>query len=81
MNDDGSMARLRDLENISKKFGIKIIAIKDLITYTLERDSIIEKGERVHLPTSRGDFEFIPFRQISNGIEHAALVKGYMDKG
>ena len=80
MNDDGSMARLRDLENISKKFGIKIIAIKDLITYTLERDSIIEKGERVHLPTSRGDFEFIPFRQISNGIEHAALVKGSWTK-
>src|SRR5450759_4358252 len=80
MNDDGSMARLDDLQKISEKFGIKIIAIKDLITYTLERDSIIEKGERVKLPTERGDFEFIPFRQISNGIEHAALVKGTWTK-
>ncbi len=80
MNDDGSMARLEDLVKISKKFGIKIIAIKDLITYTLERDSIIEKGERVKLPTSRGDFEFIPFRQTSNGLEHAALVKGSWTK-
>jgi len=80
MNDDGSMARLDDLRKISEKFGIKIIAIKDLITYTLERDSIIEMGERVKLPTERGDFEFIPFRQISNGIEHAALVKGTWTK-
>jgi 3,4-dihydroxy 2-butanone 4-phosphate synthase/GTP cyclohydrolase II len=80
MNDDGSMARLDDLRLISEKFDIKIIAIKDLITYTLERDSIIEKGERVKLPTEKGDFEFIPFRQTSNGIEHAALVKGTWTK-
>jgi 3,4-dihydroxy 2-butanone 4-phosphate synthase / GTP cyclohydrolase II len=80
MNDDGSMARLRDLQKISGKFNIKIITIKDLITYTLERDSIIERGERVRLPTERGDFEFIPFRQTSNGLEHAALVKGSWSK-
>jgi 3,4-dihydroxy 2-butanone 4-phosphate synthase / GTP cyclohydrolase II len=80
MNDDGSMARLRDLQKISDKFKIKIVTIKDLITYTLERDSIIERGERVKLPTERGDFEFIPFRQTSNGLEHAALVKGSWTK-
>jgi 3,4-dihydroxy 2-butanone 4-phosphate synthase/GTP cyclohydrolase II len=80
MNDDGSMARLDDLQKISEKFDIKIIAIKDLITYTLERDSIIEKGDRVKLPTERGDFEFIAFRQTSNGLEHAALVKGTWTK-
>jgi 3,4-dihydroxy 2-butanone 4-phosphate synthase/GTP cyclohydrolase II len=80
MNDDGSMARLNDLVKIREKFDIKIIAIKDLIKYTLERDSIIEKGDRVKLPTESGDFEFIPFRQTSNGIEHAALVKGKWTK-
>jgi 3,4-dihydroxy 2-butanone 4-phosphate synthase/GTP cyclohydrolase II len=80
MNDDGSMARLDDLVKIAKKFNIKIIAIKDLITYTLERDSIIEKGEKVKLPTEKGDFEFIPFRQMSNGLEHAALIKGKWTK-
>lgn len=80
MNDDGSMARLMDLIKISDKFKIKIVTIKDLITYTLERDSIIEKGERVKLPTESGDFEFIPFRQTSNGLEHAALVKGSWTK-
>jgi 3,4-dihydroxy 2-butanone 4-phosphate synthase/GTP cyclohydrolase II len=80
MNDDGSMARLNDLVKLREKFDIKIIAIKDIIRYTLERDSIIEKGERVNLPTGIGDFEFIPFRQTSNGIEHAALVKGKWTK-
>lgn len=80
MNDDGSMARLPDLELLRKKFNIKIVAIRDLIKYTLERDSIIEKGERVKLPTEHGEFEFIPFRQTSNGLEHAALVKGTWTK-
>jgi 3,4-dihydroxy 2-butanone 4-phosphate synthase/GTP cyclohydrolase II len=76
MNDDGTMARLPDLEKLRQKFEIKIIAIRDLITFTLERDTIIEKGETVKLPTEHGEFEFIPFRQLSNGLEHAALVKG-----
>ena len=80
MNDDGSMARLPDLEKLRQKFDIKIIAIRDLIKYTLERDTIIEKGEQVKLPTEHGEFEFVPFRQISNGIEHAALVKGKWTK-
>ena len=80
MNNDGSMARLPELIKIGKKFGIKIITIKDLITYRLQRESIIEKGEQVKLPTNLGEFEFIPFRQITNGIEHAALIKGTWTK-
>ncbi len=76
MNEDGSMARLPDLLILSKKFGIKIISIKDLIRYRLGIESIIEMGEQVKLPTEYGDFDFIPFRQVSNGLEHAALVKG-----
>lgn len=80
MNDDGTMARMDDLQQISEKFDIKIITIRDLIRYKLDRDSIIEKGERVNLPTEKGNFEFIPFRQISNGLEHGALVKGTWTK-
>jgi 3,4-dihydroxy 2-butanone 4-phosphate synthase/GTP cyclohydrolase II len=80
MNDDGSMARLNDLVKLRKKFGIKIISISDLIKYKLERESIVEKGEKVRLPTVYGNFEFIPFRQISNGQEHCALVKGTWSK-
>lgn len=80
MNDDGSMARLSDLVKIRKKFGTKIIAIGDLIKYKLERDTIIETGEIVKLPTDKGNFDFIPFRQTSNGLEHGALVKGTWTK-
>jgi len=80
MNDDGSMARLNDLIKLRKKFDIKIITIRDLIRFKLDRESVVEKGERVKLPTAHGDFEFIPFRQISNGLEHCALAKGTWSK-
>jgi len=76
MNDDGSMARLPELYEIAKKFDLKLIAIKDLIAFLLERDSLIEKGEEVMLPTQFGDFKIIPFKQKSNGVEHVALIKG-----
>ncbi len=80
MNEDGSMARLPDLLRLSEKFGIKIITIRDLIRYRLGIESIVEMGEQVKLPTEYGDFDFIPFRQTSNGLEHAALVKGQWTK-
>jgi len=80
MNEDGTMARLPDLIKISQQSGIKIITIRDLIQYRLGLESIIEKGEQVKLPTEFGDFEFIPFRQVSNGLEHAALIKGTWTK-
>lgn len=80
MNDDGSMARLPELYEISKKFGFKIISIEDLIKYRLERESLIKKGATVKLPTKNGDFELVPFIQISNGLEHIALIKGEFNK-
>ncbi len=80
MNEDGSMARLPDLLKLSQKFGIRIISIKDLIRYRLGIESIVEMGEQVKLPTEYGNFDFIPFRQASNGLEHAALVKGTWTK-
>ena len=80
MNDDGTMARLPELMQIAKKFNLKIVSIKDLIAYRLQFDSIIETGSRVKMPTAYGDFELIPFRQKSNGLEHAALIKGSWDK-
>ena len=80
MNEDGTMARLPDLMKISRKFSIKIISIADLITYRLKEETILEKGEMVTLPTEFGEFNFVPFRQISNGLEHAALIKGNWSK-
>ncbi|PWD99079.1 bifunctional 3,4-dihydroxy-2-butanone-4-phosphate synthase/GTP cyclohydrolase II [Marinilabilia rubra] len=80
MNDDGTMARLPELAEIAKKFDLKIITIKDLIAYRLQKESLIIKGVQVHLPTAHGDFQFIPFKQKSNGLEHMALIKGTWDK-
>jgi len=76
MNEDGSMARLPELFVLAQRFNLKIISIKDLITYRLQSESLIERGEEVNLPTRFGKFKIIPFRQISNGIEHIALIKG-----
>ena len=80
IKEDGTMARLPDLLEISKKYGFKIISIEDLIRYRLQRESIIEQGEESTLPTRHGSFRIIPFRQKSNGLEHVALVKGEGEK-
>lgn len=76
MNDDGTMARLPQLIEIANKFKLKIISIADLIKYRLEFDSLIEKGDKVQLPTEYGNFEMIPFKHKTSGLEHSALIKG-----
>ena len=76
MNDDGSMARMPELQVRAREWGLKVIAIKDLIAYRLRKESIIEVGDEVDMPTMYGHFKLIPFRQQSNGLEHFALVKG-----
>ena len=76
MNDDGTMARLPELIKIAERFNLKIISIKDLINYRLKSESLIERGEEVFLPTKNGNFRIIPFKQVSNGVEHIALIKG-----
>lgn len=76
MSDDGSMARLPELRRRADEWGLKLIAIRDLIAYRMQKESLVEEGERVHLPTEYGDFQLIPFRQKSNGLEHIAIIKG-----
>lgn len=76
MNDDGTMARLPELMKIAEKFKLKIISIEELIKYRLAKESLIERGVMVKLPTEFGEFNLIPYRQISNGLEHIALIKG-----
>ncbi|EGJ70849.1 3,4-dihydroxy-2-butanone 4-phosphate synthase [Bacteroides coprosuis DSM 18011] len=76
INEDGTMARLPQLMEVSKRFGIKIISIADLIKYRLHQEAIVEKGEEVDMPTEYGHFRLIPFKQKSNGLEHVALIKG-----
>ena len=76
MNEDGSMARLPQLRRCADQWGLKLISIRDLIAYRLRTESLVERGEEVHLPTAYGDFRLIPFRQKSNGLEHIAIIKG-----
>ena len=76
MNEDGTMARLPQLLKFAKEWGLKVISIKDMIEYRLKKESLIEIGEEVDLPTEYGHFHLIPFRQASNGLEHMALIKG-----
>lgn len=76
MNDDGTMARLPQLLEFAAKYDLKVISIKDMISWRLHRESLIEVGQEVDLPTVYGHFRLIPFRQTSNGLEHMALIKG-----
>lgn len=91
MNADGTMARMPQLQQVAKENDLKIISIKDLIAYRLQHEqgakdtmkaqlstlhTIIERGETVFLPTEYGEFQLTPFRDLSNGLEHVALVKG-----
>ena len=76
MNDDGTMARMPQLLKKARQYNIKIITIRDLIAYRLKQESLVEKGVEVDMPTAYGHFRLIPFRQLSNGLEHVALIKG-----
>lgn len=92
MNADGTMARMPQLQEVALENDLKIISIKDLIAYRLQHEqpteqtslnaqlsslnAIVERGETVFLPTEYGEFRLTPFRDLSNGLEHVALVKG-----
>lgn len=76
LNPDGTMARLPQLYEKAQQWGMKLIQIKDIIAYRLERESLVERGEEADLPTDYGHFRIVPFRQKSNGLEHVALFKG-----
>ncbi|OFY88491.1 MAG: bifunctional 3,4-dihydroxy-2-butanone 4-phosphate synthase/GTP cyclohydrolase II [Bacteroidetes bacterium RIFCSPLOWO2_12_FULL_31_6] len=76
LNEDGTMARLPQLMEISKKHHLKIISIKDLIEYRLKHETLIKREVKVKLPTAHGDFDLIAYQQITNEMDHLALVKG-----
>jgi len=76
MNDDGSMARVPDLMNVAKRFGMKIITIKDLIAWRMDHESLIREAVTVDLPTEYGHFHLTAFEEVLTGGTHLALVKG-----
>lgn len=80
LNEDGSMARLPELIEISKKFNLKLISIEELIKYRIAHESLVEKVVNVHLPTEWGEFQLHAFKDRSNDMDHLALVKGSWEK-
>jgi 3,4-dihydroxy 2-butanone 4-phosphate synthase / GTP cyclohydrolase II len=76
MKEDGEMARLPDLLQMAKEFGLKIISIKDLIEYRLTAETLIHREIAVKMPTEWGDFDMIAYTQLDTGEHHLALVKG-----
>ncbi len=76
LNEDGTMARLPQLMEIAAKFNLKIISIKDLITYRLQQETLIHQEETVNLPTDWGNFKLTSFCQIHDNVVHLALTKG-----
>jgi 3,4-dihydroxy 2-butanone 4-phosphate synthase / GTP cyclohydrolase II len=76
MNEDGTMARVPDLQEIAKKFDFKIVSIKDLIEYRIKRDSLIDEIVRVDMPTKYGHFKLVAFQEKNSSNEHLALIKG-----
>lgn len=76
LNEDGTMARLPQLQEIRDRFGLKLISVDDLVAYRMRTESLIERQVEVNLPTEHGDFRLIAYRQTTTGEEHLALVKG-----
>jgi 3,4-dihydroxy 2-butanone 4-phosphate synthase/GTP cyclohydrolase II len=76
MNEDGSMARVPDLVKIASKFDMKLVSIKDLIAYRLEKESLVKKVISVEMPTQYGNFILTAYQQKDTGEEHLVLQKG-----
>ncbi|WP_019227508.1 bifunctional 3,4-dihydroxy-2-butanone-4-phosphate synthase/GTP cyclohydrolase II [Sedimentibacter sp. B4] len=76
MNEDGTMARVPDLEKYAEKFDLKLITIKDLVEYRRKKEVLVEKVAEASMPTKFGDFKMIGFINKITGEHHVALVKG-----
>lgn len=81
MNEDGTMARLPDLLKIAKRFDMKIISIKDLVTYRLKHEKQVDKEVEIKLPTKYGEFTLVCYTQINSGEQHLVLKKGEWEEG
>jgi len=81
MNEDGTMARLPQLEIVAERHGLKIVSIRDLIAYRCRHESLVQRVAEARLPTRYGDFLAIAFKSSVDSNEHVALVKGDVTNG
>ncbi len=81
MKDDGTMARMPDLEKFAEKHGLKIAAIADLVAYRLRRDDLVTRAAEARIPTDHaGEFKAVVYTNSVDNLEHIALVKGDISK-
>lgn len=80
MNEDGTMARLPDLVKVAKRFDLKLVSIKDLIEYRIQKETLIRREVEVDMPTEHGHFKLVAFDQLNTNEVHLALVKGTWKK-
>jgi len=76
MNEDGTMARLPQLEVIAEKFGLKIVTVADLIAYRYRHERLVHRVAEAKLPTPYGEFTVIAYKSEADPAEHMALVMG-----
>jgi len=76
MDEDGTMARLPQLEEMASKFALKIVTITDLIAYRIRHEKLVQRVTEAKLPTTYGEFIAVAYRSVVDAAEHVALVKG-----
>jgi 3,4-dihydroxy 2-butanone 4-phosphate synthase / GTP cyclohydrolase II len=76
MNDDGTMARVRDLVPYCRRHGLKMVTVADLIAYRRIHDKLVERVVETRLPTGFGEFNVIGYRTLADAKHHIAMVKG-----
>jgi 3,4-dihydroxy 2-butanone 4-phosphate synthase/GTP cyclohydrolase II len=76
MNEDGTMARMPQLEKISRKYDLPIVTVAELISFRMATEKLVERVAETQLPTRHGDFTAIAYRSTVDALEHVALVKG-----
>jgi 3,4-dihydroxy 2-butanone 4-phosphate synthase/GTP cyclohydrolase II len=76
MNDDGTMARLPQLEKLGKQFDLPIVSVADLIAYRMTKDQLVRRAAEAPLPTVWGDFAAVAYENDVDKCQHVALVKG-----
>ena len=81
LKEDGTMARTTELFAIAKEFGLKIIAVNQLIEYRVKMEKLVKKEIVTHVPTRYGDFQIHLYTNTLDNKEHLALVRGTIDDG
>ncbi|SLJ91625.1 MULTISPECIES: bifunctional 3,4-dihydroxy-2-butanone-4-phosphate synthase/GTP cyclohydrolase II [unclassified Paenibacillus] len=79
IKEDGTMARLPDLQEIARKHDLKLISIQDMIRYRNEKEQLVKREVAVRMPTDFGEFQAVAYTNAVDNKEHVALVKGEID--